>query len=66
MTNSAGDMFVQCNIFSFGELWNSILAFRGRIKSDNNTVGPTLYSQFSGASSDKCGEMVAYHNTLVM
>ena len=37
MRNSASEMFVQCNILSFGELLRkSIFAFRGRIKSSNN------------------------------
>ena len=33
------EMFVQCNILSFGELLRkSIFAFRGRIQSSNNTI----------------------------
>ena len=62
MRNSASDMFVQCNILSFGELLRkSIFAFRGRIKSSNNTiiihciVNPVA----PGASSVKCVEMEA-------
>ena len=39
MMNSASEMFVQCNILSFGEvLRKSIFAFRGRIQSSNNTI----------------------------
>ena len=39
MRNSAGGMFVQCNILSFGELLRkSIFAFRGRIQSSNHTI----------------------------
>ena len=58
MRNSASDMFVQCHMLSFGELLRkSIFAFRGRIQSSNNT----MYGQFSGASSVKCLEIVAYH-----
>ena len=39
MRNGASEMFVQCNISSFGELLrNSIFAFRGRIKSSNNKM----------------------------
>ena len=62
MRNSASGMFVQCNILSFGErLRKSIFAFRGRIQSSNNTVIKLMYGEFSGASSVKCLEMVAYH-----
>ena len=39
MRNSASEMFVQCNILSFGELLKkSMFAFRGRIQSSNNTI----------------------------
>ena len=39
MRNSASEMFVQCNILSFGDfLRKSIFAFQGRIKSSNNTI----------------------------
>ena len=39
MRNSASGMFVQCNLLSFGELLRkSIIAFRGRIQSSNNTI----------------------------
>ena len=39
MRNSASEMFVQCNILSFGELLRkSIFAFRGRLQSSNNTI----------------------------
>ena len=39
MRNSASEMFVQCNILSFGELLRkSIFAFRGQIQSSNNTI----------------------------
>ena len=39
MRNRASEMFVQCNILSFGELLRkSIFAFRGGIQSSNNTI----------------------------
>ena len=39
MRNGASEMFVKCNIVSFGELLRkSIFAFRGRIMSSNNTI----------------------------
>ena len=39
MRNSASEMFVQCNMLSFGELLRkSIFAFRGRLQSSNNTI----------------------------
>ena len=61
MRNSASGMFVQCNLLSFGELLRkSIYAFRGRIQSSDNTI-IKMYGEFSGASSLKCLEMVAYH-----
>ena len=37
MRNNASEVFVQCNILSFGELLR-IFAFRGRIQSSNNTI----------------------------
>ena len=47
MRNSAIKMFVQCNIFSFGELLRkSIFAFRGRIQSSNNTIIQCLIQDF--------------------
>ena len=39
MRNSASGMFVQCKMLSFGGLLRkSILAFRGRIQSSNNSI----------------------------
>ena len=61
MRKSASEMFVQCNILSFGELLRkSIFAFRGRIQSSNNTIiqcmvnsvarGENLWCQMFGNS----------------